>query len=115
MKRLAIAETDYSSELLNVEATDIANDVYVSFSTNKDLVENILFGDSEEFLQTITTKFLQPISDEYTQNNTDYDAGQLNEELDNLKFSIYNIICNKLEAMNVKDLLTFIGITLVRK
>lgn len=116
MRRLiATVPTDFKSDLLNIEATEIADNIYVAFATNKDLVSNILFEDGSKFLEFVSSMHIQPLVDDYVQNNQDYDAGQLEEETTNLKYAIYNIICNKLEAMNVKDLLTYIGITLIRK
>lgn len=115
MKRLALTDIDFKSDLLGCNATDLSQEVYNRMANDKDTMENILFGDGESFMAFVKSNFLQQYSDEYTTNNPDYDAGALNTELDNMGKAIYNNICNKLEVMNVKDMLQYIGIQLARK
>ena len=115
MKRLALTDVDYKSEMLDCNATDLSQEVYYKLSNDKDTIKDILFGNGDSFMSFVQSNFLQSYIDDYTMNNTEYNSGDLNAEIEIMKKAIYNNICNKIEAMYVKDLLQYIGIQLVRK
>lgn len=116
MKRLiAIIDDKYQSDLLNVNASDIANQTIQQIFTQKDILENLIFGDGSKLLNYIQSNYIQKISDNYTQNKTNYDASQLSIELNNLAYGTYNNIINQIMNQNVQDLLKAFNITIEYK
>lgn len=116
LKRLiAIIDDKYQSDLLNVNASDIANQTIQQIFTQKDILENLIFGDGSKLLNYIQSNYIQKISDNYTQNKTNYDASQLSIELNNLAYGAYNNIINQIMNQNVQDLLKAFNITIEYK
>lgn len=111
----ASVPTDFSSDILEVNANDLSNEVFQSISTNKNILQDIIFNNGQNFLNYINTNYIQDLVNEYMGKNQKYDADQLNDDADNLTKAIYNNICNKLEAMSLNDILSYFGLALIQQ
>lgn len=115
MKRLAIINDDYQSDLLQLDAQSVAKSVMQTLNDDTNTLKDLLFNDGSALMNIIQSKFIQPASDAYTQNKPNYDASALNTEVTNMSYAVYNNICNIIMTMNVKDLFNYFGITLTLK
>ena len=57
MKRLALTDIDFKSDMLGCNATDLSQEVYNRMANDKDTMENILFGDGESFMAFVKSNF----------------------------------------------------------
>ena len=89
MKRLKIATVDpnYQSELLNTNATDLATQIMGQFTGNKDVLQDIMFNNGQNTMQTIDTNYVQNLANTYTEENPNYDANALTADTTSLKAS----------------------------
>ena len=112
MKRLiAIIDDKYQSDLLQVNSSDIANSAIQQIYSQKDILENLLFGDGSKLLNFIQTNYIQSIVDKYTQNKPNYDASQLNS----LAYGAYNNIVNQILNTNLQNILQLFNIKIEYK
>lgn len=116
MKRLiAIIDDKYQSDLLQVNSSDIANSAIQQIYSQKDILENLLFGDGSKLLNFIQTNYIQSIIDKYTQNKPNYDASQLNSESLTLAYGAYNNIVNQILNTNLQNILQLFNIKIEYK
>ena len=107
--------SDFSSEVLGTNANDLANEVYPSLAMKPDMLQDIIFNGGQNLEAYINTNYIQNLADQYTSNNQNYDAGTLNVDSANMSKAVFNNICNKLESMNFKEVLSYFGVILVRQ